>query len=289
MGSDCFSEEFLLTNPTGSRLYHSYGERLPIVDYHCHLEAREICENREFKDLGEMWLAHDHYKWRAMRTFGISEEYITGTKSYHEKFLKFAQIMPYLAGNPLYIWCALELKRYFDIEEPLGPDNAEDIYRRTNQRIRELHMTPGWCLERSGVELLSTTEDPADSLEYHMKIKENAVLKTRILTAFRPDRAFYCEQKTFSDYMKILSQAAGQEIVDFSSMMGALEQRLAFFAEFGTTVSDNGIAHIAWEEYTGAQAEDIFQKAAAGEQLSEVEINRYKSAFLIEMAKLYKK
>lgn len=289
MGSDCFSEEFLLTNPTGSRLYHSYGERLPIVDYHCHLEAREICENREFKDLGEMWLAHDHYKWRAMRTFGISEEYITGTKSYHEKFLKFAQIMPYLAGNPLYIWCALELKRYFDIEEPLGPDNAEDIYRRTNQRIRELHMTPGWCLEQSGVELLSTTEDPADSLEYHMKIKENAVLKTRILTAFRPDRAFYCERKTFPDYMKILSQAAGQEIVDFSSMMGALEQRLAFFAEFGTTVSDNGIAHIAWEEYTGAQAEDIFQKAAAGEQLSEVEINRYKSAFLIEMAKLYKK
>lgn len=101
-----------------------------------------------------------------------------------KKFLKFAQIMPYLAGNPLYIWCALELNRYFDIEEPLGPDNAEDIYRRTNQRIRELHMTPGWCLEQSGVELLSTTEDPADSLEYHMKIKENAVLKTRILTAF---------------------------------------------------------------------------------------------------------
>ena len=238
MGSDCFSEELLLTNPTGSRLYHSYGERLPIVDYHCHLEAREICENREFKDLGEMWLAHDHYKWRAMRTFGISEEYITGKKSYHEKYLKFAWIMPYLVGNPL---------------------------------------------------LLSTTEDPADSLEYHMKMKENTAVKTRILTAFRPDRAFYCERKTFSDYMKILSQAAGQEIVDFSSMMGALEQRLAFFAEFGTTVSDNGIAHIAWEEYTGAQAEDIFQKAAAGEQLSEVEINRYKSAFLIEMAKLYKK
>ena len=238
MGSKCFSGELLLTNPTGSRLYHSYGERLPIVDYHCHLEAREICENREFKDLGEMWLAHDHYKWRAMRTFGISEEYITGKKSYHEKYLKFAWIMPYLVGNPL---------------------------------------------------LLSTTEDPADSLEYHMKIKENAVLKTRIFTAFRPDRAFYCEQKTFSDYMKILSKAAGQEISDFSSLMGALEKRLALFAEFGTTVSDNGIAHIAWEDYTAAQVEDIFRKAAAGERLSREAINRYKSAFLIEMAKLYKK
>ena len=238
MGSKCFSGELLLTNPTGSRLYHSYAEGLPIVDYHCHLEAREICENREFKDLGEMWLAHDHYKWRAMRTFGISEEYITGKKSYHEKYLKFAWIMPYLVGNPL---------------------------------------------------LLSTTEDPADSLEYHMKMKENTAVKTRILTAFRPDRAFYCEWKTFPDYMKILSKAAGQEISDFSSLMGALEKRLALFAEFGTTVSDNGIAHIAWEDYTAAQVEDIFRKAAAGERLSREAINRYKSAFLIEMAKLYKK
>ena len=188
--------------------------------------------------MGEMWLAHDHYKWRAMRTFGISEEYITGKKSYHEKYLKFAWIMPYLVGNPL---------------------------------------------------LLSTTEDPADSLEYHMKMKENTAVKTRILTAFRPDRAFYCEWKTFPDYMKILSKAAGQEISDFSSLMGALEKRLALFAEFGTTVSDNGIAHIAWEDYTAAQVEDIFRKAAAGERLSREAINRYKSAFLIEMAKLYKK
>lgn len=166
-----------MTNPTGSRLYHSYAEKLPIVDYHCHLVAREIYENREFEDLGEMWLAHDHYKWRAMRTFGIGEDYITGSRSYYEKYMEFARIMPCLAGNPLYIWCALELKRYFDIEEPLGPDNAEEIYRRTNQRIRELHMTPRWCMERSGVELLSTTEDPADSLEYHWKMKEEAAFK----------------------------------------------------------------------------------------------------------------
>lgn len=278
-----------MTNPTGSRLYHSYAEKLPIVDYHCHLVAREIYENREFEDLGEMWLAHDHYKWRAMRTFGIGEDYITGIRSYYEKYMEFARIMPCLAGNPLYIWCALELKRYFDIEEPLGPDNAEEIYRRTNQRIRELHMTPRWCMERSGVELLSTTEDPADSLEYHWKMKEEAAFKTRILTAFRPDKAFYCEWKTFPDYIKILSGAAGQEIVDFPSLMGALEQRLACFAEFGTTVSDNGIADIAWEDYTADQVEDVFRKALMGEDLSRKEISRYKSAFIIEMAKLYKK
>ena len=121
----CFSEELLLTNRTGSWLYHTFAEGLPIVDYHCHLIPKEIWENREFKDLGEMWLAHDHYKWRAMRTFGISEKFITGEADYHEKFLSFARILPYLIGNPIYIWCTLELKRYFEIEEPLGPDNAE--------------------------------------------------------------------------------------------------------------------------------------------------------------------
>lgn len=172
--------------------------------------------------------------------------------------------MPYLAGNPLYIWCALELKRYFDIEEPLGPDNAEEIYRRTNQRIRQLHMTPGWCLERSGVELLSTTEDPADSLEYHIKIKENAALKTRILTAFRPDRAFYCERKTFSDYMKILSQAAGQEIVDFSSMMGALEQRLAFLRNLEQRSATTALPTLRGRNTPGPRRRTFFKRLRLG-------------------------
>ena len=184
-------------------------------------------------------------------------------KSYHEKFLKFAQIMPYLAAIP-YIWCALELKRYFDIEEPLGPDNAEDIYRRTNQRIRQLHMTPGWCLERSGVEAAQHHGGSGGQPGISHEIKENAALKTRILTAFRPDRAFYCERKTFPDYMKILSQAAGagKSWIHFHLHDGSAGTTSGIFAEFGTTVSDNGIAHIAWEEYTEAQAEDIFQKAA---------------------------
>jgi glucuronate isomerase len=284
-----FSEELFLTSKTGSYLYHTYAEHLPIVDYHCHLVAREIYENEEFKDLGEMWLAHDHYKWRAMRTFGIDEYFITGKASYYEKYINFAQILPRLIGNPVYIWCALELKRYFDIEEPLGPDNAEEIYIRTKKLIGEHQMTPRWCMERSGVEIVSTTEDPVDDLEYHIRMKQDSSIKTKILTAFRPDRAFYCEWTSFPDYMNKLSCAAGQSITGFSTMMQALEQRLAFFAEFGTTVSDNGMADITWSEYTIDEVEVVFAKAVKEEPLSEEEINRYKSAFVIEMAKLYKK
>ena len=131
-----FREDYLLTNETGKRLYEKYAKDLPIIDYHCHLLPQEIYENKQFVDLGEMWLAHDHYKWRAMRTFGIDEKYITGDASYYEKYLKFAEIMPELIGNPLYIWCALELKRYFGIEEPLCRENADEIYQKTRKLIR---------------------------------------------------------------------------------------------------------------------------------------------------------
>ena len=283
-----FSEELFLTNQTGSYLYHTYAEDLPIIDYHCHLEAKEIFENKEFEDLGEMWLAHDHYKWRAMRTFGIDEYYITGQAGFFEKYLKFAEILPLLIGNPIYIWCALELKRYFSIDEPLGPDNAREIYEETKKQIRKNHITPRWCMERSKVEVVSTTEDPIDTLEYHIKMKNDSSIKTKILTAFRPDKAFYCEKSAYVEYLRKLSAAAGQDINSFSSMIAALKSRLKFFAEFGTTVSDNGIASICWSDYTMEEVEVAFCKAASGKPLSTKEINQYKSAFLIEMAKCYK-
>lgn len=164
-----FSENLFLTNETGKHLYNSYAKQLPIIDYHCHLLPQEIYENKVFEDLGEMWLAHDHYKWRAMRTFGIDETYITGDASYYEKFLAFAKILPQLIGNPIYVWCALELKRYFDIDQPLCEANAQEIYRKTKELIAQKQMTPRWCMEVSNVEVASTTEGPADSLEYHLK------------------------------------------------------------------------------------------------------------------------
>ena len=170
--NDRFSEELFLTNETGKMLYHKYAEHMPIIDYHCHLQPVEIAENKEFEDLGEMWLRGDHYKWRCMRTFGIDEEYITGDASYCEKYMKFAEILPQLVGNPIYIWCALELKRYFDIDEPLTAANAQEIYDRTKKLITEKHMTRRWCMEHSNVRLVSTTEDPIDDLRYHKALNE---------------------------------------------------------------------------------------------------------------------
>ena len=282
-----FREDLLLTNATGKRLYERYAKDLPVIDYHCHLLPGEIYENREFEDIGEMWLAHDHYKWRAMRCFGIPERYITGDATYYEKYLKFAEILPELVGNPLYIWCALELKRYFDIEEALNRDNAAEIYRRCKEKIVKCHMTPLYCMKVSRVELACTTEDPTDTLIYHRKMQEQGTEGIRIISAFRPDKAFYAEKPGFAQYMKRLSDAAGMPVGSFREMMAALESRLKFFRETGSMISDNGIEDFTWQDYTAEEIEAIFAKAAAGEALDTAEINRYRSAFLTEAGRMY--
>ncbi len=284
-----FHENLLLTNATGKRLYERYAKELPIIDYHCHLLPREIYENREFEDIGEMWLAHDHYKWRAMRCFGIPEKYITGDASYYEKYLKFAEIFPELIGNPIYIWCALELKRYFGIEEPLNRENAEEIYRKTKARIAERHITPRYCMKVSKVELVCTTDDPVDALEYHRKLRAEGADGIRILPAFRPDKAFYAEKSGFADYRTALSKAAGLPVESFRDMMDALEKRLLVFQELGSTISDNGIEDFTWRECGDDEAERIFGKAVAGEPLERTEIDGYRSAFLMEMGRMYRR
>ncbi len=284
-----FQETLFLSNGTGRRLYESYARDLPIIDYHCHLLPEEIYGNREFEDLGEMWLAHDHYKWRAMRTFGIEERYITGDAGYYEKYLEFAKILPQLIGNPIYIWCALELKRFFGIDEPLCTENADAVYRKTKEMIKEKHMTPRWCMEVSKVELVCTTEDPVDTLSYHFKMREDASVKTRILSAFRPDKAFYCEKAAFRSYIPLLSSASGVRVRDFDTMLLALEKRLEYFKTLGTRISDNGIEDFSWQEYTGEELDAIFIKAMEGRALSPIETAKYRSAFLAGIAELYHK
>ena len=284
-----FSEELCLTNETGRMLYHKYAEHMPIIDYHCHLQPGEICENRQFEDIGEMWLSGDHYKWRAMRTFGIEEKYITGKKtSYYEKYLAFAEILPQLVGNPIYIWCALELKRFFDIDEPLSKDNAEKIYMQTKTLIAEKNITPRWCMERSNVELVSTTEDPVDDLRYHIEMQNDRTMKTRVITAFRPDKAMFAAKPEFGRYIDTLSRAADMPVRSFKEMIGALENRLCYFKETtGTTVSDDGIPDFTWEDASEEEVECIFTKAKSGGLLTKSEDQRYRTAFLYEMGKLY--
>ncbi len=283
-----FSEDLFFTNETGRHLYHAYAENLPIIDYHCHLQPKAIYENKVFEDLGEMWLSGDHYKWRAMRTFGIDEKYITGTgTSYHEKFLKFAEIVPYLAGNPLYIWCALELKRFFGIDEPLCRENAEAIYEETKRLIEEKKMTPIWCMEHCRVELVSTTEDPADTLEYHKKLAQEKKTKIKVISATRPDQALYLEKPGFVSYLPKLERAADMKIETFADLIGALEKRLQYFADMGTRISDSGIEELVWEDFTEEEIEAIFRKAKQGQPVSEKERNQYRSAFLMQMGRLY--
>ncbi len=284
-----FQEELFLTSETGRHLYHSYAEPLPIIDYHCHLQPKEIYEDREFEDLGEMWLRGDHYKWRAMRTFGIDEAYITGSASYYEKYKAFAAILPRLAGNPIYIWCALELKRYFGIDEPLSQENADEIYRRTKQLIQEKHMTRRWCMEHSKVKLVSTTEDPVDDLRYHIALQKEKRY-TRVITAFRPDQAMFLERDSFGSYLEQLSAASGIAADSFEHMLDALENRLCFFQQTtGTTVSDDGIPHFTWADYQAEEIASIFQRARANEPVTPHEEDQYRSAFLYEMGRRYHK
>lgn len=284
-----FSEELCLTNQTGRELYHNYAEHMPIIDYHCHLQPKEIFENRQFEDIGEMWLSGDHYKWRAMRTFGIEEKYITGKEtSYYEKYMAFAGILPQLVGNPIYIWCALELKRFFGIDEPLCADNADEIYHRTKEMIAEKNITPRWCMEVSNVELVSTTEDPVDDLRYHIAMAKDETMKTRVITAFRPDKAMFAAKPGFGDYMDALSQAADMPVSSFKEMLTALENRLKFFQETtGTTVSDDGIPDFTWADAAEEEVEAIFAKAKRGEMLTKLEDDKYRTAFLHEMGKMY--
>lgn len=284
-----FNEELFLTSGIGRKLYHTYAEKMPIIDYHCHLQPQEIAEDKEFEDLGEMWLRGDHYKWRAMRTFGIDERLITGGADYHEKFLAFAGILPKLIGNPIYIWCALELKRYFDIDEPVSTKNAEEIYQKTKNLIRDRHMTRRWCMEHSNVKLVSTTEDPIDDLRWHKQIQKES-FSARVITAFRPDKAMFLDLPTFDEYLGKLAAAADTKIGSFRDLLAALEMRLQYFQEVtGTTVSDDGVPHFTWADYTDAEVEAIFQKARKNEALTSREIDQYQSAFLFEMARIYKR
>ncbi len=285
-----FHEDLFLTNETGKRLFERYAKNMPIIDYHCHLQPRDIYENRVFEDLGEMWLSGDHYKWRVMRTFGIEEKYITGSEtSYYDKYMKFAEIMPQLIGNPIYIWCALELKRFFGIDEPLCRENAEEIYNKTKAMIREQQMTPLWCMERCKVELVSTTEDPIDTLEYHKKIREEKKTEVKIISAFRPDKALYIEKPAFPEYIPALAQAADMQIETFEQLMAALEKRLLYFKEIGTNVSDSGIEELYWEDYTEEEIQAIFAKGLKGEPLTPREICQYRSCFVVRMGQLYYK
>ncbi len=249
---------FLLNSDTARALYHHYACRLPIIDYHCHVSPKAIAEDRMYENITELWLEEDHYKWRALRSAGVEEKYITGDASDYEKFLAYARVMPHLIGNPLYHWTHLELRRYFGIDLCLSPETADEIWQLTAEKLADPSMSVRNLIRQSRVELLCTTDDPADSLEYHKQIAEDDTFSTKILPAFRPDKSFNINKPGLADYYRRLGEAAGVEIRDVASLKEALHRRLDFFDSMGCRTADHGLDEFPMfvkpNEYSANQA-----------------------------------
>ena len=279
-------KDFLLETKTAQDLYHNHASKMPIIDYHCHLIPKMVAENKRFDSIAQIWLMGDHYKWRAMRSNGINERFCTGSDTTDwEKFEKWAETVPYTFRNPLYHWTHLELNTAFGIEETLNPLNARAIYDKCNDLIaNDPKFTPRGLMEHYNVELVCTTDDPIDSLEYHDVVAADPTCKTRMIPAWRPDAAMNIEAATFVDYVKKLEAVSDTSITTFSDMVAALQKRHDFFASKGCKLSDHGIEEFYDEPYTAQEIDAILGKALAGTTPTVGEQRKYKHAFLKEMA-----
>ncbi len=273
---------FLLQTPTAERLYHDHASKMPIIDYHCHLNPEYVANDHRFRNLSEIWLAGDHYKWRAMRTNGVEERFCTGDSSDWEKFEKWAETVPYTMRNPLYHWTHLELKTAFGVEKLLNPSTAREIYDHCSALLQQPEYSARGIMQRYNVEVVCTTDDPIDSLEHHIKCREDG-FSCKVLPTWRPDKAMAVEQPAaFKAYIDRLAEVAEVEINSFASLLEALRVRHNFFESVGCRLSDHGIEEFYAEDYTSAEIEAIFTKVYGGEMLSDTEIRKYKSAMLVE-------
>ena len=275
---------FLLQSETAQKLYHEHAAKMPIIDYHCHLIPQQIADNYQFADLTEIWLGGDHYKWRAMRANGVPEEYITGDKPAYEKFEKWAETMQYAMRNPLYHWTHLELSRIFGIDKVLNPSTAREIYDECTAKLQTSEFRAQAIMERMNVEVVCTTDDPIDDLKYHAQIRQSG-LKTKVLPAWRPDKAMAIENvDTYNEYLTKLEAAADMSILNFKNLIDALQKRHDFFASQGCSLSDHGLTTFYAEPYTDAEIEAIFLKARMKKELTAEEIDKFRSAMLYEFA-----
>ena len=276
---------FLLGNKTAERLYHQYSANQPIIDFHCHLSPQMIAEDRQFDNLSQIWLEGDHYKWRAMRTNGISENYCTGNASPEEKFARWAETVPFTIGNPLYHWTHLELARYFNIFELLSPRTAGKIFEEASALLRTREYSVRSLIKKMNVELICTTDDPADNLEYHRQLKNTFTIP--VLPTFRPDNVIKTEDsEKFISYINKLSQSDGTSIVDFDTLIEVLYNRHFFFHENGCRQSDHGLDRFFFTSYTLDEINKIFRKLLKGKKISDEETEKYKTAVMTELCKM---
>ena len=282
-------KDFLLKTETAKVLYHEYAKKMPIYDYHCHLNAKEIYEDRKFESITDLWLveghAGDHYKWRAMRNNGIEEKYITGDASKKEKFLKWAETIPYTVGNPLYHWTHLELKNYFGVEEVFSPKNAERIYDHMNEVLQT--KTVRKIIEESNVYSLCTTDDPIDDLKWHKLLKEDISFKTKVYPSFRPDKIVNIDWDSFLPYVAKLNEVLGYEIKNLDDLEKGLRQRIEYFHEVGCRVADHSLEVVVYKDATREEVDFVLQKALRGEKLSLDEAAIYRGYIIVFFGRAY--
>ena len=279
-------EDFMLTNSYARELYHESAEKMPIIDYHCHLVPKMIAEDHRFKDLTEVWLGGDHYKWRAMRGNGVPEEFITGKRSSYEKFEKWAETVPYTMRNPLYHWTHLELARVFGIYDILNPSTARAIYDECTEKLQSPEYSGQSLMKKFNVKVVCTTDDPADSLEYHKQIAEHP-FGVKVLPAWRPDKAMVIEKpQQYREYIEKLGAAAGMEILSYEDLLTALRKRHDFFHSMGCRLSDHGLETFYAEDFTPEEIDRIFKDTLKGKMPSHEEVLKFRSAILLDFARL---
>ena len=281
-------KDFLLETQTAKDLFHNYAEVTPILDYHCHINPKEIAEDRKFENITQVWLGGDHYKWRFMRSNGVEEKYITGDASDYEKFCKWAECLGKAIGNPLFHWSHLELQRYFDYHGVLNKKTADEVWNLCNAKLAQADMSARSLIKKSNVTLICTTDDPIDSLEWHKMIAEDDSFDVVVLPAWRPDKAMNIEKPDYLEYLDKLAAVCGMsEIATFGHLKEALKMRMEFFDSMGCNVSDHGLEYVMYEPATNDEIEAIFLKRLNHMQISKAEELKFKTAFMLFVGREY--
>ncbi len=282
---DFMTKDFLLTSETAKALYHGFAAEMPVIDYHCHVSPKEIYEDKKFSDITEIWLGGDHYKWRLMRSNGVSEYYITGDAPAKEKFLKFAAVLPKAIGNPMYHWCHLELKRYFGYEGILSEKTAEEVWALTEEKLKTMSVRS--IIKQSNVTFIGTTDDPIDSLEYHEKIAADPTIDTVVAPSFRPDKALNLNAEGYADYIATLSAVSGVKIKTVADLETALAKRIEHFNNCGCKASDHGLNFPVYEIMDTADLDNALAKALSGEKVSDKELFAVQTRLILFCAEKY--
>jgi glucuronate isomerase len=279
-------ENFLLQTEAAEELYHRYAKEMPIIDYHCHLSPSEVANDRRFENMTKIWLDGDHYKWRAMRAAGVDEKYCTGNASDFEKFQKWAETVPQTLRNPLYHWTHMELRRPFGVTKLLNPASAREIYDETTAKLADPQFSARNIMRKFNVELVCTTDDPVDSLEHHVKVREDG-FEIKVLPTWRPDKAMMVEDAaSWNGYVNKLEEVSGVSVTGYQDLLSALEKRHQFFHDQGCRLSDHGLETIYAEDYTDQEINNIFNQIRSGKNISRQEILKFKSAMLVWFAQL---